>query len=151
MTILILLLNIFGTLFLSIEAIKIENFEKLISFIRGSNQILNPKIDWVDKPKKVKNRWTFEIYLLAILIIFGIPAFLIISYLFPTLKYSIKIQLALLGAFIVWTLLIILNELLIRVLKLLVKNTTKGIIGAIGFILLFISYCLQYAQATTLN
>ena len=148
MNISILLLNIFGTLLLSIEAIKIENFEKIIHFIRGSNRILNPKIEWVDEMKKVQNGRSYTVDFFVFLILFGIPAYLILSYFFPDLKQLFKIPLSFLGAFIVWTILILANELLIKILKLIVTNTTKGIIGAIGFILLVISFCLQYIQST---
>lgn len=145
---LILILNLLGTLFLSIEAIKIDNFCKITKFIRGSNNVLNPKIEWSDKVDPEPIGWSFKIDFFVFILLFSVPAYLFFSYCFEALKWYYKILAAFFGGFILWTILILVNELLIRLLKYIVRNTAKGIIGILGFILLAICFYLQYLVAS---
>jgi hypothetical protein len=143
----IFILNILGTLFLSIEAIKIENFQKMINFIRGSNSVLNPKIEWTDETKANSSEQSFEANFFAFILFFGVSSYLLLSYFFIKLKLYFKIPLALFGGFVLWTILITLNECFLWLLKIIIKNTTKGIIGLLGFIFLSVSFYLQYLIA----
>jgi hypothetical protein len=56
MNLTILILNIIGTFFLSIEAIKLENLERFRYRLRQSNSILNPQLEWDESNKKQKNK-----------------------------------------------------------------------------------------------
>jgi len=140
----IFILNVIGTFCLSIEAMKIDNFEKIIYFIRHSNRIINPKIKWVDETKKKTESLSYRIDFFVFLILFGTPAYLILSHFLKSLQLLYKIPLSFIGGFFVWGIVVILNELVLKFLKLLIRNTTKGIIGILGFILLAISFYLQF-------
>lgn len=146
MDLIILILNILGTFLLSIEAIKIENLKKIITFFRKTNSKLNPKIKWVDKKTEFKHLENYGCYIFLIIIIlaFSPLSFILIDTFFPNLKIYLKLILTVLGALIIWTILIYLIELIIKVLTSIERYTSKGMIGIIGFIILTTSFILQY-------
>lgn len=139
----ILILNITGTFLLSVEAIKIENLLRLIGILSKSNRTLNPQIEW----REVKDKsWVIRdkvLFFLLLTLLFYPISFVLLYYTFEAgLTWSLIFSIA--GIFIFWTITIYFTLLLIKVFKWIEKNTSQGIIGIIGFILLVISYFLQY-------
>ena len=146
MNLTILILNILGTFLVSIEAIKIENLKKLILYLRNSNSHLNPKINCVDESthQTLKEKLGCYIFIGVILLIFGPISYIILSIIFPIIKTYWLIPLSILGAFLLWTFLIYFIELIVKFLSVIEKYTSKGIIGISGFLILVISFILQY-------
>lgn len=146
MNILILIFNIVGTFLLSVEAIKLENLEKCQAFLRHSNANLNPEIPWEGSNKEnVLSEVGFSGFLLKILAIFFVPSF-ILTYLFlhKVIEMYGLFLIAIFDSYILWTILIILIEITIKILKNIVKHTERGMIGLIGFIILLASFLTQY-------
>lgn len=153
MNILILALNILGTFLVSVEAIKLENLIKSQKYLFNSNKTLNPHIPWEDSGKtSILSEIGCSGFLLRILLIFYFPSFSFTYLIFNTIveNYGIAI-IAIFGSFVVWTVLIILIEITIKMLKSIVKRTENGMIGIIGFLVLVISFVLQYHSSKTIH
>lgn len=142
----ILLLNILGTFLLSIEAIKLENFQKLEIFFSSVNKKLNPKINWVkdDSNQSSKGNYGCSHFLLIIIIIFGPISYLILNNIFSGLPILLLIVISAFGAFIIWTVLIYLTQFLVTILARFERYTVKGIIGLAGFLIIITALILQY-------
>jgi hypothetical protein len=149
MSIAILIFNILGTFLVSVEAIKLENLTKTQKFLRFSNKNLNPEIPWEGSGKtNILNEIGCLGFLFRIFIIFCIPSFTL-SYLYFTGVIEIYwiILIGIFGSYLLWTLLIILNEITIMILKSIVKYTEVGMIGLCGFVILVVSFVLQYKSS----
>lgn len=128
MNYLILILNIVGTFFLSIEAIKIENFIKLIAKIRRPTNSLNPRIEWVDEKSKSDSKGVASFFMVVIAI-FSPPVFIVGLLLFPHFNWVYLLFGALFGSFMLWTLTVIFGNLLIKILTYIIAKTPKGTIS----------------------
>lgn len=154
----ILIFNIVGTLFLSVEAIKLENFQKLSHLLKKYNSIVNQKIVYVDefgnrieeKAIEAENEEQNLNGMSFLKMILGFyPLSLVILYLSLNewiYNYGI-VLLSILGSFVVWTITLIIFEGFILFFKFLEKKLAKGIVGITGFVILFVSFCLQYYVA----
>lgn len=146
MNLTILILNIIGTFFLSVEAIKIENLKKLTSLLHKSNLHLNPKINWVDENTQFgfKEKYGCYLFMLTVIIVFSPISFILLKSLLSVQNIYLEIFLTVFGALVIWTFIIYLFELIIKFLLSIEKFTAKGFIGIIGFIILVSSFTLQY-------
>jgi hypothetical protein len=148
MNLTILILNIIGTFLLSVEAIKLENFEKFRNHLRKSNSILNPKIEWVDSDEEVTNSYGCYFFILLVILCFSPISFLITYKLAKNhLNIYYIIGISLFGSLVIWTFIIYTFEFIIKILKMIEKNVAHGIIGIIGFLILVISFICQYYAA----
>ncbi|MCM0666388.1 hypothetical protein [Flavobacterium tyrosinilyticum] len=146
MNIILLILNILGTFLVSVEAIKLDNLIKFQKYLLNSNKTLNPDIPGEGSGKtSILSKIGCFGFLGRIMLIFYIPSFAFAYLIFNAIveKYGIII-IAIFGSFVVWTALIILIEITIKILKSIVKHTENGMIGIIGFLILVISFVLQY-------
>ena len=148
----IFILNVVGTLLLSVEAIKLDNFQKLAAILKKYNLILNPKIVWLDEfGNKINNQDEDENITLSkatflkIIASFYFITLLILYLSLKTFLYFYGIALfAIGGSFVTWTLVILLFEAVISFYKFLEKKLAKGIVGMLGFGFLLISFIFQY-------
>jgi hypothetical protein len=146
MNILILIFNILGTFLVSVEAIKLDNLIKSQSYLRNSNTKLNPEIPWEGTGKKnILSEIGCFGFIVRVIMIFYIPSLIFTYLLFDSIVeiYGI-VLIAIFGSLILWTVLIILNEITIKILKNIVKRTENGMIGIIGFLILAVSFVLQF-------
>src|SRR5690606_28232426 len=145
MDLIILLLNILGTFLLSVEAIKLENFEKLRNLLKNSNSVLNPKIEWTESATEETTSLGCSSSIWIIVVCF-FPISFIITY--SILKNHVDLYyvfgIAVFGSILIWSFIIYIFEFIIKLLKLIEQNIAYGFIGILGFLLLVISFVLQY-------
>src|SRR5690606_8560559 len=145
MDLIILLLNILGTFLLSVEAIKLENFEKLRNLLKNSNSVLNPKIEWTESAKEETTSLGCFSYILIIVVCFFPISFIITYSLFKNnLDLYFVFVFSVFGSIIIWSVIIYIFEDIIKLLKLIDQNIAYGFIGILRFLLLVISFVLQY-------
>jgi hypothetical protein len=149
MNLAILFLNIIGTFLVSVEAIKIENLQRLTLLIKKSNSKLNPRIEWIDNStnQTLKEKLGCYIFLLIILTVFSPISFILLHTLFPTLNTYWLLPFSGFGAFIIWTAIVYFIEHLMKSFTLIETYTSKGFIGIAGFVVLVASFILQYKAA----
>ncbi|WP_264529448.1 hypothetical protein [Flavobacterium sp. N502540] len=146
MNTLIFILNILGTFLLSVEAIKLDNLVRSQKYLYYSNKNLNPQITWEDSEKRnILSKIGCIGFLSRILIIFYIPSLILTYLILDDIHEEYWICLiAIFGSFVMWTALILLIEIIIKLLKNIVNLTANGMIGIFGFIILVVSFSLQY-------
>lgn len=134
----ILLLNILGTFLISIEVIKIKNLYLL----------LNPRIDGNGEKTEINllNRIGFNGFLLLVIIIFSPLSYLIVSK-FLKLSLLVSIFFSIGGSFVIWTILICI----VKFFNIMEEKIPKGVSGLLGFLILIISFGLQYYTTLTQN
>jgi hypothetical protein len=153
-------LELFGTLFLGIEAIKLKNFEIIQIYLKSINSYLNPTINWIDEnemkslSQKEKTNYNFDWLLLGLFLLSGIIYFCLncfakidILNFIPTEKnnwfYIPKVFLGILIGPILWTFIIYFFEFIIFLLSKLEKNTKTGVIGLLGIFIFIVTFVLK--------
>jgi hypothetical protein len=154
------ILELIGTFFLGIEAIKLKNFENFLLYLKNNNSFLNQKIHWVEENdnktlnKKKKTNYNFELLLIGLfffsgIIYFGFLFFFkidILNFIHTERNNWFYLPKVILGALIgpiLWTISIYLFELLIFLLNGLEKNTKTGVIGIFGILLFILTFILK--------
>jgi cellulose synthase/poly-beta-1,6-N-acetylglucosamine synthase-like glycosyltransferase len=128
---------------------KLENFIKIQKFISNSNKSLNPEIPWEGSGiTNSLNEIGFAGFLFKMFMIFCVPSFTLSYFFFHDIieLYGV-ILIGIFGSYIVWSIFIILNEIVIRILKGMIKQTETGILGFSGFMILLLSFVLQYKSS----
>ena len=154
------ILNIMGTFFLAVEAIKLKNLITLReTYIVGLFELINPKLEFIEGELDKKEQKSNRIYfftLLSILFLTGTAFNTIlllkveaIRILFESVNlYLFRILLFLVIAFltgaIIWTILIYMLKLIEVFLLKIESNTKNGIIGTLGFLLILISFVIKW-------
>jgi hypothetical protein len=152
MKIALLILSLIGTFLLSVEAIKLDNLKKTVKLLKRSNSTLNPKIEinqFTESNSFEIHRISFSIFILIILITFYPISFLILNQIFKSeIKLIWILLFSAMGSFVVWTILVYIIEFIILIYKLIEKYTSQGIIGILGFIILAVSFILQFIESS---
>lgn len=153
-------LELFGTLFLGIEAIKLKNFKTIQIYLKNIKSYLNPTINWIDEnekkssSQKEKSNYNFDWLLLGLFLLSGIIYFgfsflakIDILNFIPAEKniwlYIPKVFLGVLIGPILWTFFIYFFEFIIFLLSKLEKNTKTGVIGLLGITIIITTFILK--------
>jgi len=148
----ILFFNIIGTFLVSAEAIKVENLRILAKiFNKGSNN-LNPQIEFVDgnsdKTFTTTNSRRFYKSVMFIplsnILLFWIFSYMVLQHLFPKLWFLFTLFISFFGGTFIWTVLIYSFKGIVLFLSFIEKKLSRGMIGIIGFLILVVSYFIQY-------